>query len=234
MQVLVIENYPETPLGQVGRALDEAGIAARVVPAHAGAPVPESPGEHAGLVVFGGAQDALDDAGYPFLPKVCDLIRAFHAADRPVLGICLGAQLIARAFGGTNILGRPVEFGWRPVTPTPAAVDDPLFSVLGDGAPLFHWHSDTFTLPEGALHLAASAMTENQGFRLGRATYATQFHFETGLAEARFWSERFADLIAEHTPDWADRFEGEARIHAPASDVAGAALARAWVGLLRP
>jgi len=232
MSVLVIENYPDAPMGNVGRALEKAGIACDIVEAHAGRPVPQTSAGRSGLVVLGGAQNALDDEGYPFLPDVCRLIRHFHERDKPVLGICLGAQLIARAFGAKNILGRPVEFGWHEVRAVEKADGDPIGRILTGGSPIFHWHTDTFSLPEGAVHLASSDATPHQAFRIGRATYGTQFHFEVALAEAEQWSELFAAQIREHTPDWPERFAHEAGRHAQASDRTGQAIAEAWVALL--
>lgn len=232
MQVLVIENYPKTPLGLVGEALREADTGWTAVAAHDGAMVPDEPGNHSGLVVLGGVQDAMDDSAYPFLPDVCRLIRRFHEAERPVLGICLGAQLIARAFGAQNILGRPIEFGWHEVRPMPAGRDDPFARILGDGTPVFHWHTDTFTLPEGAAHLASSDITAHQGFRMGTATYGIQFHFEAGTEVVRDWSASFADEIVPHTPDWQARLPGEISRHGEAVDRTGLELARVWVSLL--
>lgn len=232
MQVLVIENYPKTPLGLVGVALQEAGVEWTGVAAHDGGTVPDGPGSHAGLVVLGGVQDAMDDETYPFLPDVCRLIRQFHEAERPVLGICLGAQLIARAFGAENILDRPIEFGWHEVRPTPAGRDDPFARALGDGAPVFHWHTDTFTLPEGAVHLATSDSTAHQAFRIGAATYGIQFHFEAGTEVVRDWSSSFADEIAPHTPDWPTRLSEEIGRHGEAADRTGLELGRIWASLL--
>jgi GMP synthase (glutamine-hydrolysing) len=232
MDFLVIENYPQTGLGVLGRVAAQEGYSWRYVRAYAGEAVPGAAGSHAGLVVLGGAQSALDDEDYPFLPSVCDLIRAFHAADRPVLGICLGAQLVARALGGANRLGLPVEFGWREVIPTAAGRGDPVVSQLGTGSPQFHWHTDTVSLPGGASHLATSDMTPVQAFRIGRATYGLQFHFETGLQEVRTWSETFAEDIASHTPDWNARLEAEVARHAETAEKAGSAISRAWLNLL--
>ncbi len=232
MSVLVIENYPDAPMGNVGRALEKAGIGFDIVQAHAGEPVPGTCAGRSGLVVLGGSQNALDDEGYPFLPAVCDLIRDFHDRDKPVLGICLGSQLIARAFGAENILDRPIEFGWHEVRAVEKAGDDPIGRILAGGSPIFHWHTDTFSLPEGAVHLASSDATPHQAFRLGRATYATQFHFEVALPEAEQWSALFSERIREHTPDWPERFTHEANRHAAASDRTGQAIAEAWVALL--
>src|SRR5581483_4133591 len=153
MRVLIIENFKGTPAGQVGHELTLAGIDCDVRRAFLGEPVPDMPDGHAGLVVLGGAQSALDDADHPYLPQIATLTRRFGEAGKAVLGICLGAQLVARGYGARNILGLPVEFGWKEVRPTAAGTTDPLIGTLGDGSPLFHWHSDTFTLPVGAVHL---------------------------------------------------------------------------------
>lgn len=232
MHFLVIENYPHTELGVLGRVAEAEGHSWKAVRAYAGEALPWEIDAFAGLVVLGGAQNALADEDYPHLPKVCDLILRFHQVERPVLGICLGSQLVARTFGGRNLLDLPVEFGWREVIPTRDGREDPVLSELQTGRPQFHWHTDTVTLPEGAVHLATSAMTPVQAFRMGRTTYAVQFHFETGLTEVRNWSEQFSGDIAAHTPDWPDRFEAEAARHAAAAEETGAALARAWLKLL--
>jgi GMP synthase-like glutamine amidotransferase len=232
MRVLVIENYYSTPAGAVGRVLAERGIALDRRQAFAGEPLPEDVAPHEGLIVLGGGQNALDDANYPFMPKVVDLIRRFGAADKPVLGICLGSQLIARAHGAENILGRALEFGWHEVRPTAAGRDDPVLAGLGEGAPLFHWHNDTFTLPPGAVHLAESDMTRNQAFRIGRATYGIQFHFEADRRLVADWSRELADMIAANTPDWPMRLPADMARFGPQADIAGEALAIRWSGLL--
>ncbi|WP_420335795.1 type 1 glutamine amidotransferase [Roseibium sp.] len=232
MPLLVIENYPKADLAAFGRKADAMGVSCQIVRAYAGEAVPDSVEDYSGLVVLGGGQNALADADYPFLPDVCDLILRFHEADRPVLGICLGCQLIARAFGGVNILARPIEFGWHRVTPTAAGRTDPVLKMLGEGGPLFHWHTDTVSLPEGAVHLAYSKMTPIQAFRMGRATYAIQFHFEAALEDVTGWSHHLAHEILPHTPDWPERIGNEARLNAGEADRIGAALTEAWLGFL--
>jgi GMP synthase-like glutamine amidotransferase len=233
MRVLVIENFTGTPLGQVEPALRDARMEIDLRQAWQGAPLPPDGAGYNGLVVLGGEQSALDDADYPYLPHVARLTRSFTAADKPVLGICLGAQLVARGAGATNILGRPVEFGWHEVRPTAAGKADPVLAALGDGSPTFHWHLDTFTLPPGAVHLASSAATEQQAFRLGRATYGIQFHFEADRPLVDLWSAQFAPVIATYAPDWETRRPADAARHGPRADALGAAIARAWVGLIR-
>lgn len=233
MKILIVENYPGTPLGIVGEALAEAGAELSVVVAHGGDPLPAAPDGYAGMVMLGGAQSALDDNDYPHLPELVALTRAFGAADKAVLGICLGSQIIARAYGGENILSRPVEFGYRPVTPLPEAAADPVLSALAGPTPAFHWHQDTVTLPPGAVRLAESAMTPIQAFRVGAKVYAVQFHFEASGKIVSDWSVGFAEHIAAHTPDWPQRVTGEVAAHAPAADTLGLDLARRWVRLAK-
>ncbi|TCT09986.1 GMP synthase-like glutamine amidotransferase [Tepidamorphus gemmatus] len=231
MKILIVENYPGTPIGIVGEALAEAGAETSHVVAHAGEPLPEHPDGFAGMVMLGGAQSALDDDDYPHLPGLVRLTRVFGDAGKAVLGICLGAQIIARAYGGENILSRPVEFGYRPVSPLPEAAADPVLSALAEPTPTFHWHQDTVTLPPGAVRLAESEMTPIQAFRIGRKVYAVQFHFEASGRIVSDWSVSFAGHIAAHTPDWPQRVAAEVAAHASAADALGRELARRWVRL---
>jgi GMP synthase-like glutamine amidotransferase len=233
MRVLVIENFPATPLGVIADALAEAGVGIDSRRADLGAPIPDDPSGFDGLIVLGGGQSALDDETHPYLPALASLTRSFGEAGKPVLGVCLGAQLVARGHGAANILGRPIEFGWHPVRATEAGRDDPVLAAIDGGAPLFHWHTDTFTLPPGATCLAASDMTAIQAFRIGRAVYGIQFHFEADRKLVADWTRDFADTIAEYAPDWPTRHPAHATRFGPAADAAGLAIARAWVGLLR-
>jgi GMP synthase-like glutamine amidotransferase len=232
MRVLVVENFTGTGLGQVGAALTEAGAEIDQRKAHLGATIPTSAAEHDGLVLLGGGQNALADDVSPYFPALLDLIRDFERADKAVLGICLGSQLLARAFGGENRIGGASEFGWCKVELTREGAEDPLTASVPASFPIFQWHDDTFTLPPGAVHLATGSAVSNQAFRIGRATYGTQFHFEADQALVEDWNRDFAETIARNRPDWADRHAAEAARHGAAADAAGRALARAWVALV--
>ena len=104
-----------------------------------------------------------------------------------------------------------------------------MLGALPVSFPIFQWHDDTFTLPERATRLATNGVAENQAFRIGRAAYGVQFHFEADRALVREWNASFASVIAERHPDWPGRFEDEAARHGPGADAAGLAIARAWV-----
>jgi len=119
MRVAIIENMAGTPHGQIGVALREAAADIHVIRAYAGDPLPEDADDHDALVVLGGEQNAVDDVLYPYLPDLALLMKAFGDAGKAVMGVCLGSQLLARAYGGENILSGPPEFGWQDVSLTP-------------------------------------------------------------------------------------------------------------------
>lgn len=233
MRVLVVQNFDGTGLGQLAAALEEAGAEIDLRQAHLGQALPESAAAHDAVVILGGGQNALADEDYPYIPALLSLARDFHAVDKAVLGICLGAQVLARAFGGSNQIGGASEFGWCRVALTAAGTADPVLGGAGPAFPVFQWHDDTFGVPAGAAHLAASPVAASQAFRLGRATYGIQFHFEADAGMVRRWNAIFADDLRRHRPDWPARFEAEAAMHAPLADPVGLAIARAWVATIR-
>jgi GMP synthase-like glutamine amidotransferase len=229
LRVLIVENFENTGLGQVGDALAEVGAEIDLRRAQRGDPLPDTVNGHDAIVMFGGGQNALADDTSPWFPKLLDLIREFERQDRAALGICLGSQLLARAFGATNHIGTASEFGWHKVDLTEAAKADAVLGLLPASFPIFQWHDDTFSLPERATHLARNTTAENQAFRIGRATYGIQFHFEADRRLVRQWNQDFAGSIGQWYPDWPARFENEEAVHGPGADAAGLAIARAWV-----
>lgn len=234
MRVLVVQNFADEGMGQLGAALAEANATVDLRQPYRGDELPADASGHDAIVVLGGAQNALDDEGSPYFPQLLGLMRDFGDTDRSVLGICLGSQLLARAYGGDNLLGKTPEFGWQKIERTEAGGSDPVLSAASDDFPIFQWHEDTFTLPEGAVHLAHNGAATNQAFRLGRATYGIQFHFEVDRPYVERWNTVFADVLAKSQPGWADRHEAEAARHGPQADATGMAIARAWVGTIKP
>jgi GMP synthase-like glutamine amidotransferase len=229
MHVLVVENYDNTGLGQMAIALDEAGAKLTILRAHRGDPLPSGPDGHDAIIVLGGGQNALADDDYPYLPNLAALMRAFADSGKSTLGVCLGSQILARAYGADNLIGAAPEFGWQPVGLTPEGQDDPVFAAMPERFPIFQWHDDTFTLPRGGTRLAGNDAAHNQAFRVGRAGYGIQFHFEADRKLVAEWHEAFAETIAAKRPGWLGRYLSEAESHGPAADAAGLAIARAWV-----
>lgn len=161
-------------------------------------------------------------------------MRLFGEKDKPVLGICLGSQVLARAWGGQNLLGAAPEFGWHAVTLSEAAANDPVLAKIETSFPTFQWHSDTFTLPDKAIRMASNPAVENQCFRIGRASYGMQFHFEASRPVVEKWNADYADLINSRYPDWLPNYAALAERHGPQADAVGLEIARAWVSLIAP
>lgn len=182
------------------------------------------------LIVPGGWPSARDDDLYPYLPGLVALMRAFGDAGKSVLGICLGAQVLARAYGADNLLGVAREFSWLPLTVTDDGRADPLFAALQNGFTSFQWHVDTFTLPESAVRLVQSPTVENQCFRIGRATYGVQFHFEASGDVVHEWTRANGERVNRIAPGWLEtQAAGDRARFAADADVAGARIARAFV-----
>lgn len=231
MRVAIVENTAITHHGQIGVALHEAGARIGQYRPWRDGVLPEL-GDYDALVVFGGEQSALDDHTHPYLPRLAAQMRAAAGMGMAVLGVCLGAQVFARGLGAENRLGVAPEFGWCDMTLTDAGRQDPLLAAVPGGFPIFQWHSDTFTLPPGAVHLAASPMAAVQGFRHGRAGYGLQFHFEANRAVAADWARAFPALIDRVAPGWHGRHAVEAATRGAAADAHGLAIARAFVALI--
>ncbi|MEW9807720.1 type 1 glutamine amidotransferase [Mesorhizobium marinum] len=232
MRVLVVQNFDDEGLGQLGTALHEAKAELDLRRPYDGESLPADAEGHDALIVLGGGQNALDDAGCPYFPSLLSLMREFADSGRAVLGVCLGSQLLARAYGAENLVGAASEFGWHGIEQTAEGAGDPVIGALPGTFSSFQWHDDTFTLPPGAVRLATNPAAENQAFRIGRAAYGTQFHFEADRPHVARWNAVFADLLAERQPGWAIRHDAEAARHGAAADAAGLALARAWVAAI--
>lgn len=228
MRVAVIENTVISHLGQVGVALEEAGAEIVIYRPFRGEVLPDVM-RYDGIVVLGGEQSAIDDHLHPYLPHLAARMRQAAEAGKAVLGICLGSQILARAFNGENLLGRTREFGWHRIHATAEAQSDPVLSAVSSGFPIFQWHSDTFTLPEGAVHLAENPAVKNQAFRVCRAAYGTQFHFEASTEVVGEWVAKFGHLIEAMEPGWIARYQEHLGADGAAADEAGLAIARAWV-----
>jgi len=226
-----VQNNRTAPVGIVGEALAEYGAVLHTVAADEGQALPSAPDGYAGLVVLGGPQDAWDDAQGPHFPQVMELIRGFAAEDIPVMGICLGAQLAARAFGARVYRHTVPEIGVAPIEFTQAASDDPLLGGLGPRHHLVQWHYDTFEFPDGAVPLARSEACERQAFRLGSSLYAFQFHPEATAGIVQGWASRFGEEARERNRAVLDGLDAALAEHLPAAEGFARKLTRRWVSL---
>jgi len=231
MRVAIVENTAVTHHGQVGVALHLAGARIEVFKPWRDGQLPDM-ADHDALVVFGGEQNALDDATHPYLPRLAALMFDTALTGTAVLGVCLGSQLLARGAGAQNHVGRAQEFGWCAVDLTKVGQLDPVLAALPVRFEIFEWHSDTFTLPPDAVHLATSPIAAHQCFRIGRAGYGMQFHFEASRAVVADWSRTFPDLMAGLDAAWHADHAARAQTQGAAADAHGLAIAQAWVALI--
>lgn len=159
--------------------------------------VPSTPDGFDGLVVLGGAMSILDEADHPFIDQTRQLMQAFDVAQKPVLGVCFGAQLLADAHGGrVKRLGH-TEWGFLPQTWLPAAKKDALLAGSPPDLPLMQWHGDTFDLPEEAVPLSTRPDCPGQAFRLGDRNWGLQFHLELDQPTLLAWAGLHADELKE-------------------------------------
>ncbi len=181
-------------------ALKDLGHETTLVRLWDGDPVPAVV-DFDGWLVMGGPMNVDETDVYPYLLRERELLGALIAADLPVMGICLGAQLLARAAGARVYPKRPKEIGLFNIELTEHAANDPLFSLMSNPQEVFQWHGDTFDLPSGAIHLARSERYENQAFRLGQRVYAMQFHLECSVNALRDIENACATELAQLPPE---------------------------------
>lgn len=176
---LVVRHSAHEGLGLLGTVLREAGIQHRTVDFTNGDTAqPELRGA-GGLIILGGAASVCELARYPYLADECRLVEQALTGGRPVLGICLGAQLLAHVLGARVYHGARREVGWGTVQLTADARQDPLFAdAPGDDLAVFHLHGDSYDLPADARQLARSDLYEQQAFEWGAQVYGFQFHLE--------------------------------------------------------
>jgi GMP synthase (glutamine-hydrolysing) len=207
--VLVLRHMAQETAGTLEHALTRAGLAIHYVDLYQEVPARLPLDEASGLVVLGGPMNVDEVDRYPFLKLDVLWIRQALEARLPLLGICLGSQLLAKALGARVYPNSVKEIGWYPLRLLPTADDDPLLSGLNchlldllpaihndplrdrQGiVPVFQWHGDTFDLPGDAVLLAEGALCRNQAFRWGPSAYGLQFHIEMTAAMIDQWLDK--------------------------------------------
>lgn len=147
------------------------------------------------LVIMGGPMGIFDEMDYPWLAKEKHFIKSAIVAGKTVLGICLGAQMLAHVLGARVYAGPHREIGWFDVVPDPRIRETKLAGVFAEPFNAFHWHSDTFDIPEEAQPIGASEACSNQGFILEPNVVALQFHLETTSESAKALIENCSDEL---------------------------------------
>ena len=199
--LLAVQHTPLETLGTLGNALKVADVPHEYVRTQEGELVPETAEGLGGLVVLGGPMGVYETEQYPHLKEEIRLIQDALEREIPVLGVCLGSQLLARALGTEVGPTGAKELGWGEIKTTNEAFYDPLFGALGESFTAFHWHGDAFELPEGATLLASSGQTPVQAFRFGEKAYGLLFHLEVDERLVRGMLDAFEDEAREAGED---------------------------------
>jgi GMP synthase (glutamine-hydrolysing) len=215
-RLLVFQHVAHEILGNLDPLLRSFGFRIRYVNFGRQPDARPDMSRYNGLIVLGGPMNCDDSDRYPHLPTEVEIIREAISDGKPVLGICLGAQLIARALGA-RITKNPVkEIGWYALNPTEAGKADPLFSKFDANQMIFQWHGDTFGIPDGAVHLASSPDCRNQAFRYADHVYGLQFHLEVDEPMIHRWlhaSSNVREIENLGGQAFIDRVEQETHTH---------------------
>lgn len=212
---LILQHTAEERGGLFENILQEKDWILDVRPLFSGAPLPASLQDYGMVLVLGGPMSVNDEKDHPFLKEEIPFIRMALKIGHPVLGICLGAQLMAKALGARVYPGPHKEIGWYWLNQTPSARSDPLFAHLDPYFLVFQWHGETFDLPSEAICLAGNQAYPHQAFRLGTSAYGLQFHFELTKPMLRTWLSSWVEEIkaARPQPLTARSILEEARIY---------------------
>jgi len=197
MRVLVVQHVAAEGLGVLYELLSERNW--RIDIRCYGVNIPTNLKGYDALIILGGPMGAYEEERYPYLRQVKALVREASDKHLPVLGICLGAQLIAQALGA-EVKPNPVkEIGWYPIELTPQGKE--LWTDLPETFSVFQWHGDTFTLPPGATLLARGETCGNQAFVYGDNIWAFQFHFELTPEMIANWITLYEDELLDFGGD---------------------------------
>jgi GMP synthase-like glutamine amidotransferase len=210
MRVLILQNCPAEGIGLYGTQLMGLGITYYTLHPYAGESFP--PLDRYDAIIVGGTPVSVNEVHcHNFLLKEGRFLKKALQRGKPILGICFGAQLLARLLGA-EVKKNPVpEIGVYPVRLTAAGQCDPLFKGFPRTFPVFHWHGDTFAIPPGASRLATDRECPNQAFRLG-SIVGVQFHLEITAAEAGSWADTYRNELPTAAKSKA-RLTGECREH---------------------
>ncbi len=227
-EVLAIRHVHFEDLGSLERVLGERGRPVRYLDvgfARIEAPNPVMPSL---MVILGGPISAYDDDRYPTITPLVAMIEKRIAAGLPTLGICLGAQLIARVLSAKVYPSRQTEIGWTPLTLTDAGKQSPLRHLDAAHTSMLHWHGDTFDLPQGAVHLASTPACENQAFAWGKHVLGLQCHPEIRTDRFEPWLIGNAGEIAGHGID-VRTLRADTAKHGPKLEIAATAMFGEWL-----
>jgi GMP synthase (glutamine-hydrolysing) len=229
-RVVVVQHVPNEGLGQLEPLLHQFGIEVETIASNSSIPANPLAGV-SGLIVLGGPMGVYETNQHPRLADEQALIASALAARVPVLGICLGSQLLASALGARVYPARQKEIGWFEVTLERHAEFDPVFAGAPAHFKALHWHGDVFDLPRGAVPLARSALTRYQAFSHGGIALGLLFHLEAGVAEATKMVAGLTDEVAT-VEGGAEQLVADAERYSRETTKVGRQVFSRWLGRL--
>ncbi len=189
--VLFLQNITIEGPGTIAAFLKERNIPLEIRDLFTSDSLPESPDDFGSIVIMGGPMNVDEEEKYPYLSTEKEFIKEAVDRNLPILGICLGAQILAQVLGAEVEKNAYSEIGWMTVNLTKQGKSSSIFRGLPEEFEVFQWHSDRFEIPKDAIHLAYSASCENQAFQYREKVFGLQFHFDVDANESARWAKEY-------------------------------------------
>ena len=194
-EVLILQHVANEGAGTIRNYLEAQKIPFRFIRLYANESLPKKLETVHSVVIMGGPMNVYEEDKFPFLKEEDIFIKQLIKENIPILGVCLGSQLLAKALGAKVMKAKAPEIGWDNIQLSETTANDPLFSGLKTSKlRVLQWHEDTFDLPSGTVHLASSKIVQNQAFRYKDRFYGFQFHVEVNWPTLEDWFKKSKDL----------------------------------------